>query len=252
MGGRGNFSRLSGNKGDIYDLIVNEDSYIYEPEYQQAMKDAKKYFDERETLNKKIRELSDQLDKEVVVDPELGRQYSKVLELYTDKGKEINAQLKELLKQQEDAESKWVEATSYIAEQDIKNRNLQMNDWNSNKPDIVMATKDNYNGFELDTHTPYLQEHLRKGEAIIVEMSPREYLQRVAYDIFNKSTLESTVRGTIPANVKKYARMMRKGTKFYMPSLNYNDKQQEGRHRALAALLNGYKTIPVLIIPNRR
>ena len=249
--GRGK-SRLSGNKGDLFELVVDKNSYIYDDKYQEASKEASKYFDEREKLNKKILQLSDQLDKEVIVDPELGRQYSKALELYTDRGKEINAKLKELIEQEREIESKWAEASSYVREQDAKNRNLQLNEWNSNTPSLVTVTKDNYRGFEMDTHTPYLQEHLHKGEAIIVEMSPREYLQRVAYDIFNRSTLESTVKGTIPANVRKYARMMRKGTKFYMPSLNYNYKQQEGRHRALAALINGYKTIPVLIVPKRR
>lgn len=249
--GRGK-SGLSGNKGDMYELVTGKNSYIYDEKYKQAQEDAGKYGTEREQLSRQIVELADQKAKEVIVDPELGRRYSEMLGLLTDKGKELDNQIKELRKRQEEVESKWAEATSYIAKQDDKNRNLQLNNWNSNTPSLVTATKDSYRGFEMDTHTPYLQEHLRKGEAIIVEMSPKEYLQRVAYDIFNKSTLESTVRGTIPANVRKYARMMRKGTKFYMPSLNYNDKQQEGRHRALAALLNGYKTIPVLIVPKRR
>lgn len=248
MGGRSASSGFSRGYGGL----VGNDSYTNDPTYREAAAAANKWFNERDKLQQQINEISKELDKEVVTDPELGRQYSRLLGLYTERGKELDKQLKDLRERQKEVESKWTEATEYIARKDAENREKQVRDWKANTPDIVMATKKDYKGFELDTHTPYLQEHLQKGEAIIVEMSPKEYLQRVAYDIFNRSTMESTLRGTIPANVRKYARMMKRGTKFYMPSLNYNDKQQEGRHRALAAYLNGYDTIPVLIVPKRR
>lgn len=247
--GRGK-SGLSGNKGDMYELVVGKDSYIYDAKYQKAMSDSGKYFNEMDTAKRRVWELDDQLDKEVIPLEGLNRMYSKMLNSFTERGEEIKKELDQVRAQESEAEEKWHNANAILKSYDSVNREIQMATWKS--PDIKIADKTDYRGFEMDTHTPYLQEHLRKGEAVIVEMSPREYLQRVAYDIFNKSTLETAVRGTIPANVRKYARMMRKGTKFYMPSLNYNDKEQEGRHRALAALLNGYKKIPVLIVPKRR
>lgn len=90
--------------------------------------------------------------------------------------------------------------------------------------------------------------------AYISVMSPKEYLQRITYDIFatreNGSYMEKTLRINW-ANVKKYAKQMREGTKFDIPWLDYDQKGQEGRHRAIAALLNGYTEIPVAVRKKR-
>jgi hypothetical protein len=88
---------------------------------------------------------------------------------------------------------------------------------------------------------------------MIMDMSPKEYLQRCAVDIFG-STYERQVRAAEADadHTFKLVEMMRSGTKMYMPVLNYNDKEQEGRHRAVAAMLLGIDRIPVMVVPKKR
>lgn len=239
-----------GSIDSLYSLIAGSDSYVFDKEYKDAAANTKKYYDENEKLKEEIRELNEELDKETLVDPSIGRTLSRALGLYTERGEEINKKVQGLREKQREAEDKWHNAAETIQRKDAAAREKQMKAYQ--QPAISPATQKSYKGFEMDTHTPYLQEKLSKGDAYIAEMSPRQYLEQVAYNIFGKSSLESTVRGTVPKNVKKYARMMKQGTNFYMPSLNYDSKQQEGRHRALAALINGYDKIPVLVVPKKR
>lgn len=89
---------------------------------------------------------------------------------------------------------------------------------------------------------------LAKGlQGEIVMMSPDDYIQSLAKDIFHKS-VDRVMRGVNYENVDKYADKMKNGTKFDMPILNIADETQEGRHRALAAAKLGVKKIPVLVI----
>ena len=92
-----------------------------------------------------------------------------------------------------------------------------------------------------------------KGQdAKIVYMSPNEYLERCAKDIFN-STWEKTV-ASIEKNyadtITKYANDMKNGDKFPIPYLDYVYQNQEGRHRALAVkqAFGEDSIMPVLVI----
>lgn len=121
------------------------------------------------------------------------------------------------------------------------------------RPDFEEA-KGNYPGFKTaDTSTSYYNDLLKKGEAKVVEMTPEQYIKECAYYIFTDSTLQKTLRGRVgDTDTDKYAKMMREGTKFDTPYLNYKDEAQEGLHRAVAAYMNGIKKIPVVIVGNRR
>lgn len=73
-------------------------------------------------------------------------------------------------------------------------------------------------------------------EGKIVYMTCDEYIQHCVDDIFHSST-ESVLRGIDWDNVKKYAQMMKDGTKFKLPYLCISEEYgqgQEGRHRFLA------------------
>lgn len=249
MGGRGGSSGMSGpvTMNDLIRMVAGDDSYALTEQYQQDMRDASTLFDLQDSLKREWLQLRDELEKEVVVDPALGRQLSKVLDLYTERGQELKKQSDAKYKEAQEAESRWQTATQRIREADMAHRESQIRTFSADS--VAPPSRSSYKGFEMDTHTPYLQEHLKNGTGRIVEMSPRDYIGLVATRIFSKSSIESTVRGTVPANVQKYAKQMRNGTKFYMPSLNLKDRQQEGRHRALAAMLNGYDRIPVLVVP---
>lgn len=252
MGGRGGKFGGSGTGGsvtlnDLIRMVAGNDSYALTDEYQQDLRDAGTLFDLQDSLKKEWLQLQDELEKEVKVDPDLGRSLSKVLGLYTERGQELKKQSDTKYKELKDAESRWSTATQRIHEADEIHRESQIKTFSADS--VAPPSRSSYKGFEMDTHTPYLQEHLKNGTGYIVEMSPRDYIGLVATRVFSKSSIESTVRGTIPANVQKYAKQMRSGTKFYMPSLNLKDRQQEGRHRALAAMLNGYDRIPVMVVP---
>jgi len=80
----------------------------------------------------------------------------------------------------------------------------------------------------------------------LVYISPREYLEKIA-KIFGISYYQTVTGGLVSKeNITKYANDMRKGDKFPPIYYTQDSNLQEGRHRALAAMLIGCDSVPVI------
>ena len=116
----------------------------------------------------------------------------------------------------------------------------------------VFDTK-NESHFKTTTDVPFYDAFIKsadyaksKGYDIkIVEMSPDEYISQVAK--MQGTDLTRQLEMVEAGLVKKYADMMRTGTKFDMPYLDLKLGEQEGRARALAAKSLGDLVMPVLM-----
>ena len=126
---------------------------------------------------------------------------------------------------------------------DVENRmnELRMRAFGGNTRAWNSANQNtDYKGFKLDGNKRY-------ANAKLVEMSPQEYLRRIAFDIKGNG-LDDVLKNASPAQVEKYMRQMLRGTRLTAPALNYKNRSATGDARALAALFNGYKRIPVMVI----
>lgn len=169
--------------------------------------------------------------------------------IYTEKGKQLKAEYDKYFKERMDYSHEMSEAGDRLREIKQKEHDKQMESVHLGRPKD--AASDNYEGFNTKTTGTSYYDYYLNGERMggrIAEMSPKEYLQRCAYQIFDSATIESTIAALDENNVKKYAEQMKSGTKFDMPYLNFASSQQEGRHRAAAAMQLGLDKIPVLVV----
>lgn len=237
-------------------------------EYQRAKQKYQYMQKELDELDIQIDALRNQLEKEEVRGEEyeeavktLGRALANMFIDYTDKGYEIQKELLVLIDKRDTLSNSEDTGTLDLAEQSYKRKQneafrLEKDIFDKNRPALVDARSTVYPGFRLTTNSG-MDSYLKDGSAKIVEMSPREYLERISYDIFSHqrggyfeaiTTLRKSLQGTSLKNIKRYAKDMKKGKKYDMPFLDYTGSRgQEGRHRALAAIINGYEKIPVLV-----
>ena len=255
--GAGQSGYSSGTKGktrakssaDVVALVAGEKNYMRSPKYQELRKKRIAATQEIDALKKEWSDLNGQLKQEILDTPEvreLGRQYADLFDAYTDKGKAIKKRMKEIrerLKQGEAQEQRYKGQLDAIRAEERRREQAEF----SPQP-LKRASGDDYEGFTTETDVPYIRELLDRGEAWIAEMSPKEYLERCTFEIFHDSSLESTVAAVDFENANKYADQMESGERFAVPYLNFRSRNQEGRHRAVAAMLNGYTKIPVVII----
>lgn len=204
-----------------------------------------------EEIRSQITNLQKELESETIEDndPEvqaLGGLLASMFNSYTERGEEIRKEIGQLRREQDVIQGVLNNRRERIDTQDRADYMNEIAVWNQNRPKLVDITTNEYEGFSLDSKTGSIETALAKGDAIIVEMSPKEYIQRISYDIFGSSLARGT-RGVNIENIKRYAKEMRRGVKYDLPWLDYKNKGQEGRHRAMAAILNGYKKIPVAV-----
>lgn len=245
---------INESSSDWRDDFISKDSYQNTKEFQALLKKNWKLVNDNEELWKIYRKNEDTIKREGVLKPRaewdthdelesmIGHRVYKPDEKL-DKLKEEN---KELMKKIKENDHELTEVRDKMDDIKKRAREVEKKDHKFTKP--KKATKSDYKGFDMaDTGVSYYNDLLEKGRGYVAEMSPKEYILRCAFEIFS-GTIESTINGVEDSNAKKYAAKMKSGEKFHMPYLNFRESQQEGRHRAIAAYLNGYKLIPVFIV----
>ena len=88
----------------------------------------------------------------------------------------------------------------------------------------------------------------KRKTARLIYMEPKQYIYQIAQN-FGGLSYDDTVNygsNVGEEQVKKYAEDMKNGDKFPIPWYNKDNDLQEGRHRALATMINGCKLIPVI------
>lgn len=243
--------------------VVGEDDPYFSDQYKQL---SDKVYDLKNERNKIDAELSDlqkqlnaesyQTEDDIEFERVMGKSYKGLFKHYTDKGEELKQQVRPLQDKRNQIKEDINFAESQLSVLNNRNRMNQQHEWLqriSTQSTMQKPTKQNYPGFKLnESTTSAIDNALKNGQAHVVEMSPKEYIERVNYQIFNKYTTAQNISGRSYNTVNEYAEMMRQGVKFDTPYLDYDEEGQEGIHRALAAIQNGYERIPVIVVPKKR
>lgn len=252
----------------IMSEIAGEDSYATAEDYRQLLKNSGEMFDEHFDIQDKIEALNEELKNERTIPskeemPGMSKWEREMFAEYTERGTAINEEIKALREHDKELNERREKNNKHIKDIDRFYQERQQEAYaNRQSSTITSEVKDEYFGFvPRETTTPYIDDALEKGDAFVVQMSPKQYIEECAYKIFPKqyegdpdhvTTLETTLRGRRAQEVAKYMTMMEEGVKFDTPYLNYRDSQQEGMHRAMAAYLLGVEEMPVVILPKRR
>lgn len=238
--------------------LIPKNSYTNDPEYQKASKGLGALVDESLDLNHKFVEAAGELDKarDKHLDPEMvqlmSRREARLFvydEDFPDTA-EAKKKLDKIKTRQDKVEKEISQRQDVMRKLEHENSKVQREQYG--KPEFKEA-KGEYEGFKTNESTvSNVDSKLEQGKAKVVEMTPEQYIKECAYYIFNNSTLERTLN-TRAGNkdTEKYAKMMREGTKFDTPYIDYGNAGQEGLHRAVAAYINGYEKIPVIVIGKR-
>ena len=243
----------------------------------EAQEQSDALWKEYKALDEKIESLMPSLDSDKA--KERAKELGLDLDFYSDRGvlrsilkDDIEFELKEVRKQKHENYNKRkkldyeVRRNRILAERIVQKASRQLRRKHFFIEPPKPTNKSEFEGFTIEkTGMSYYDDILetldvdkggyrikrsaKHGVAYIAEMSPLEYMDRCALEIFNRTYHSNLYGALLPVgDVDKYADMMKNGTKFNLPMLNYNSAGQEGRHRALAAYLNGIDKIPVLVV----
>lgn len=104
------------------------------------------------------------------------------------------------------------------------------------------VTEESFRYFTKDTNINY---YSTDNGFKVVEMTPKQYIQMCAKA--HNSTYENEIYSCDRNKISFYSSLMSQGSKAPLPYVVTTYGEQEGRHRALAAMLLGADKIPVLV-----
>lgn len=253
-------SSAGSSAAPAFNSLIPKDSYFNTPSYKKAVEAYRGAIKKHDAALKKYSDLKEALKAESTPKPESEWDDNDIFEdligrrpmTYTEKGKKIKSEMDKAFKDLQEYDHEQTETGDKLREIKKEEHDKQVENIHFQPP--ADASSDDYEGFTTKTTGTSAYDDYLNGEkhgGRIAEMSPAEYLQRCAYQVFEDATIESTLAAIDESNVKKYADMMKNGTKFDMPYLNFMSGQQEGRHRAAAAMQAGIDKIPVLVVGER-
>ena len=240
---------------EVLAKFISEDDYSKTKEYCEMAKQNSQLSDKREALSKQMHELEEAYMAESKSKPKSEwteeDEYQALIghrpRVYTEKGKKLKEEYDKVFKEWLKVDHEWSESNDKIIQTTAKYKRQEKKWWEEHRPVIKKGDPNKeYVGFATKTRSSY-DADLARGRGFIAEMSPKEYLQRISYDVF-ESTWSKTFSGVNTTNVLVYMQMMKNGVKMDMPSMKPGSTKQEGRHRAMAAYLLGIDKIPVYII----
>lgn len=209
---------------------MDGDSYIFDVEYQKIKKEQERLQREYEKARAEYLRITERLRQEMLG----GVNNESFIAGLTDLGVQLQ-------RQQQQLQGVIDNITDQRSEVDKQMNDLRLKAFPGQTRAVV--NRDDYKGFDATKNG----RGVNYANAKVVEMSPAEYLRRIAFDV-KGGGLDELLNHMSPQAVEKYARQMLRGTKFNMPSMNYRGRTSTGEARVMASLLNGYDRIPVLVV----
>ncbi len=236
MGGRA--TKYVGKSGltdrDIEEALRDNDAYIFDVEYEKLMKEREQMQKEYDKAMEEYRKISEELRNEIQSGDATSYDMAQYMNMLSDRGVQLQQEqtkLQESLQKMQASQGDLYERINELRAKAFAGNTRANPTYNFKK------AEGNYRGFKT--------EGINQGEYKLVEMTPAEYLRRMQFHF--GGTLDNLIRSGSSAEIEKYARQMRRGTKFNPATMNYQNGSHTGHQRVISALLNGYSTIPVLL-----
>ena len=213
---------------------VDGDAYIFDVEYEKLKKEEERLQRQYEREREEYLRVTEQLRQEMANGTASDADMARYMAALTDRGVQLERQQQRM----QDSIDKLNENRADVQRQmDELRKNAFAGSTNAYQ---AADRREQYNGFKAES---------RRTEAKIVEMSPEEYLRRAVFGANGAGSLRALLNSVPASNVEKYMRQMLRGTKFAAPSItSMGDSSARNNARVLAAMMNGYNKIPVLIV----
>ena len=240
MGGRGSgqnkWGKLTAEELRRRHIAEDSDAYMFDVEYRKLKEERDRLARQYEQARERFLRISEQLREEMANGTASNGDMTQFMSALSAKGVELQAQQARMQKELDKLSDSRLDVANQMDELRKKAFAGSTMAYNYSQADRERE----YKGFKLGGKVDY-------SKVRIVEMTPAEYLRRVAFELKGNG-FDELMTNTATSDVERFARNMLRGTQYNAPELNYRTGKSKGDEKALAALLNGYKRIPVMIV----
>ena len=215
---------------------VDGDAYVFDVEYEKLKHEKERIQREYDRERERYLRITEQLRNEMTNGTASEGDAERYMEVLSERGVQLQQQQARL---QNSIDGILTDRNGI--ENDINE--LRRNAFSGSTSAYKAVDKDQeYNGFKADN----------RYSAKVVEMTPAEYLRRVAFGAQGMGSIQTLMQSISSSSVDKYMRQMLRGTKFATPALGEHGQSSSiNNNRVVAAMMNGYGKIPVMIVDRK-